>query len=163
MFWLLASLLSWSSKSSRKTLLSKNVLQRRTLSTLQYLNSPLPNFTQQCPLVLKSALNEHNCMFSLRWRRSRSLSHGYYSQKHRALTNLLYWKQHYASITSIQRLFKNITKHKQKLHFSLRSLGHFSSEVLARHKELCIQCDFMSVLHVLFMPGSKHAEIKFNQ
>ena len=80
------------------------------------------------------------------------------------VANLLYWKKHYAAITSIPRLFKDITKHKQQLHFCLRCLGHFSSEeVLSRHMKLCTRDDFMSVLHVLPMPGSKQAQIKFNQ
>ena len=44
---------------------------------------------------------------------------------HVRVANLLDWKQHYAPITSIQRLFKDITKHKQQLHFCLRCLGYF--------------------------------------
>ena len=85
-------------------------------------------------------------------------------KNHVRMANLLNWKQHYAPITSIQRLFKVITKHKKQKHFCLRCLGHFSSEeVLARHKELSTRNDFMSVLHVLPMPGSKQAQIKFNQ
>ena len=68
---------------------------------------------------------------------------------HERVANLLYWKQYYAPITSIQRLFKDITKHKEQKHFCLRCLGHFSSkEVLERQKELCTRDDFMSVLHV---------------
>ena len=80
------------------------------------------------------------------------------------VANLLYWKEHYAPITNIHRFFKDITKHKQQLQFCLRCLGHFSSEkVLARHKKLCTRDDVMSVLHVLPVPNSKHAQIKFNQ
>ena len=86
------------------------------------------------------------------------------SKNHKRVANLLYWKKHYAPITSIPRLFKDITKHKQQLHFCLQCLGHFTfEEVLARHKQLCIRDDFMSVLHVLPTPGSKQAQIKFNQ
>ena len=78
------------------------------------------------------------------------------------VANLLYWKEHYAPITSIPRLFADITKHNPQKHFCLRCLGHFSSEeVFARHNELCTQDDFMSVLYVLPSPGSKQAEIKF--
>ena len=78
------------------------------------------------------------------------------------VANFLYWKDHYAPITSIPRLFADITKHKPQKHFCLRCLGHFSSEeVLARHKELCIRDDFMSVLHVLPTPGSKQEQLKF--
>ena len=85
-------------------------------------------------------------------------------KNHERVANLLYWKEHYAPITSIPRLFSDITKHTNQKHFCLRCLGHFSSEeVLARHKELCTRDDFMSVLHVLPTPGSKQAQIKFNQ
>ena len=44
------------------------------------------------------------------------------------VVNLLYWKKHYAPITSISRLFSDITKHGNQKHFCLRCLGHFSSE-----------------------------------
>ena len=85
-------------------------------------------------------------------------------KNHERLANLLYWKNHYAPITSIRRLFSDITKHNPQKHFCYRCFGHFSSEnVLARHKELCTRDDFVSVLHVLPVPGSKQAEIKFNQ
>ena len=61
-------------------------------------------------------------------------------------------------------MFKDITKHKEQTHFCLRCLGHFSSqEILKRHNELYTKNDFMSVLHVLSVPGSKQAQIKFNQ
>ena len=57
-------------------------------------------------------------------------------------TNLLYWKEHYAPINSIPRLFSDITKHGNQRHFCHRCLGHFSSEeVLARHQELCTRDD----------------------
>ena len=80
------------------------------------------------------------------------------------VANLLYWKEHYAPITNVHRLFKDITKHKQQLQFCLQCVNHFSSEeVLARHKKLCTRDDFLSVLHVLPVPGSKHEQIKFNQ
>ena len=60
--------------------------------------------------------------------------------------------------------FSKILQNKQQLQFCLGCLGHFSSEeVLARHKKLCTRDDFMSALHVLPVPGSKHAQIKFNQ
>ena len=78
------------------------------------------------------------------------------------VANLLYWKDHYAPITSIPHLFADITKHNPQKHFRLRCLGHFSSEeVLARHKELCTRADFMSVLNVLPTPGSKQDQLKF--
>ena len=85
-------------------------------------------------------------------------------KNHESVANLLYWQQHYAQIISIPRLFSDITKHNHQTHFCLRCLGHFSSEeVLARHNKLCTRDDFMSVLHVLPVPGSKQAQIKFNK
>ena len=76
--------------------------------------------------------------------------------------NLLYWNEHYATITSITRLFSEITKHGHQNNFCLRCLGHLSlKEVLARHKELCTRDDFMSVLHVFPTPGSKQFQLKF--
>ena len=76
--------------------------------------------------------------------------------------NLLYWKEHYAPIGSILRLFKDITNHKEQQNICLRCLGHFKTkESYARHKELCTCDDFMSVLHVLSAPGSKQAQLKF--
>ena len=45
---------------------------------------------------------------------------------YKRVANLLYWKEHYAPIINIHRLFKNITKHKQQLQFCLRCLGHLS-------------------------------------
>ena len=78
------------------------------------------------------------------------------------VANLLYWKEHYAPIASIPRLFKDITKHKEQQNICLRCLGHFYTEKsFARHKELCTRDDFMSVLHVLPAPGSKQAQLKF--
>ena len=76
--------------------------------------------------------------------------------------NFLYWKKHYAPITSIPRLFLDITKHGNQKHFCLRCLGHYTTEeVFARHKELCTRDDFMSVLHVLPAPNSIEAQLKF--
>ena len=80
------------------------------------------------------------------------------------VANILYWKDHYAPITSIPRLFSDITKHNHQKQFCLRYLGHFLlEEVLARQKELYTRDDFMSVLHVLPTPGSNQAQIEFNQ
>ena len=78
------------------------------------------------------------------------------------VANLLYWMKHYAPITSIRRLFSDITKHTHQNRFCIWCLGHFSSdEVLARHKEYCIRDDFISARHVLPTPGSKQAQLKF--
>ena len=77
--------------------------------------------------------------------------------------NLFYWKEHYAPITSILRLFSDITKHDHEYQICLRCLGHFrTEESVALHKKLCTRDDFMSVLHVLPAPGSKQAQLKFN-
>ena len=59
-------------------------------------------------------------------------------------------------------MFKNITKHKEQKNICLRCLGHFKTkESYGRHKELCTRDYFMSVLHVLSVPGSKQAQLKF--
>ena len=85
-------------------------------------------------------------------------------KNHESVTNLLYLKDHYAPITSIPRLFSNITKHGYEHQICLRCLGHFrTKESYARHKQLCTRDDFMSVLHVLPTAGSKQAQINFNQ
>ena len=76
--------------------------------------------------------------------------------------NLLYWKEHYAPITCISRLFSEFRKHPNQKQFCLRCLGYFSSEeVLARHQNLCTRDDLMSVLYVLTAPGTEQAQRKF--
>ena len=83
-------------------------------------------------------------------------------KNYQRVANLLYWKKHSAPITSILRLFSEITKHGNQKHFCFRCIKQFlSEEVFARHKELCTREDFMSVLLVLFMQGSKQAQLKF--
>ena len=85
-------------------------------------------------------------------------------KNYKRAANLLYLKEHYAPITNIHSLFKDITKHKQQLQLYQRYFGHLSlEENFARHKKLCTLDDFMSVLHVLPVPGSNHAKIKFSQ
>ena len=80
------------------------------------------------------------------------------------VVNLHNWKNHYAPITSIPRLFSDITNHVNQKHFCLRCLGHFScKQVLARNIELCTRDDFISVFHVYPVPVSKQAQIKFNK
>ena len=76
--------------------------------------------------------------------------------------NFFYWKEHYAPITSIFRLFSDITKHDHEHQICLRCLGHFrTEESFARHKKLCTRDDFMSIVHVLPSPNSKQAQLKF--
>ena len=78
------------------------------------------------------------------------------------VANLLYWKDHFAPITSIPRLFSDITKHGHEHQICIRCLGHFhTEESYERHKKLCTLNDFMSVLHVLPSPGSKQVQLKF--
>ena len=61
-------------------------------------------------------------------------------------------------------MISDITRHDNEHQICLRCLGHLrTEESYARHKQLCTRDDFMSVLHVRPMPGSKQAEIKFNQ
>ena len=51
------------------------------------------------------------------------------------VANLLYRKEHFAPITSIPRLFSDITKHGHEHQICLRCLGHFrTEESVACHK-----------------------------
>ena len=80
---------------------------------------------------------------------------------HQRVANFFYWNGHYAPITSIEKLFYDITKQTESKDFSRRCLGHFSSkEVFAIHKELCTWDDFMSVLHLFPTPKSKQSQLK---
>ena len=80
------------------------------------------------------------------------------------VANLFYWKNHFAPIANISRLFNDLTKGKREHQICLRCFGHFQTEeLLSRHIELCTRDDFMSVLHVLPVPGWNQAQIKFNQ
>ena len=59
-------------------------------------------------------------------------------------------------------MFSDIIKHDHEHQICLRCFKNFrTKESYARHKQLCTQNDFMSMLHVLFTPGSKQAQIKF--
>ena len=83
---------------------------------------------------------------------------------HERVANILYWKEHYAPITNISRLFSDITKHGHEHQICLRCLGHLQTEeTFARHKQLCTRDDVLSVLYVLPTLCSKQAQIKFNQ
>ena len=85
-------------------------------------------------------------------------------KNHKRVANLLYWKEHFSPIISIPHLFSDITKHGHVHNICLRCLGHFySPEILSRHQQLCTRDDFMSVLHVLPVPGTERAQLKFNQ
>ena len=77
--------------------------------------------------------------------------------------NLFYWKEHYAPISDISRLFGDFTRSRQKHHMCTRCLGFFTTaDILARHKQLCTRTDFMSVLHLLPAPDTEYAHIKFS-
>ena len=104
-------------------------------------------------------------VFSLLYDKGRARHPLVISRKnHERVANLLYWKNHYAPITSIPRLFSDITKHDHEHLICLCCLGHFRTEKsYARHNQLCTRDDFMSVHHVLPTQGSKQAEIKFDQ
>ena len=83
-------------------------------------------------------------------------------KNYQRMANLLYWKEDYAPITNITRLFSDITNHDHEYQICLRCLGHFQTEEsFARHKQLCTENEFMSVLNVLNTPGSKQAQLKF--
>ena len=74
--------------------------------------------------------------------------------------SLLYWNEHYAPISNIDRLFADISKHQGRIFFCIRCLGHLTTpEILARHQKLCSRKDFMSVDHVLPQPGSGESNI----
>ena len=51
---------------------------------------------------------------------------------HERVANLLYWKNHYAPITSIYRLFSDITKHVINKQLCLPCLGHFHRNMILR-------------------------------
>ena len=73
--------------------------------------------------------------------------------------NLLYLKEHYAPITSVSRLFSNITKHREQKHFYLRCTFE---DILMRHQTQCSREDYMSVLHVLPLTDSQDCELRFS-
>ena len=136
----------------RATLYKEEMFQRYHLDTIPY--PIIPNDVHLYEDQLQMNINVVFFDDEGRARHSVLISR----KKHERMANLLYWKQHYAPITRILRLFLDITKHNPQKHFCLQCLGQFSSEeVFARHKKLCTRDDFMSVLHVLPTPGSKQA------
>ena len=78
--------------------------------------------------------------------------------------NLLYWDEHYAPITDIPRLFRDISKHNERKNICIRCLGSFyTNEFLAKHQRICTREDFMSVVHVITAAESEQAHITFKQ
>ena len=113
---------------NRANLYSEEIFERNGLVNLPY---PIgPNDVQLYEDQLQININ----VFSFFDNEGRARHQLVISQKnYDCVANILYWKQHYAPITSIPRLFSDITKHNHQKHFCLRCLGHFSSEeVLAR-------------------------------
>ena len=69
--------------------------------------------------------------------------------------NLLYFKQHYAWIKDLSRLFKDVTTHNERTFFCKRCLGHFTQEAtLERHQKLCTRENYISTLHIFPEPDS---------
>ena len=84
MLRLRTSLFYRTSQSSRKALLSSNSLQSLNVSAPPSWHSPIPNLTQRCPFVRRSASDEYQCVLLFWWRRPRSPSSGDQPQKPRA-------------------------------------------------------------------------------
>ncbi|KAF0147428.1 MAG: hypothetical protein FD143_3066 [Ignavibacteria bacterium] len=77
------------------------------------------------------------------------------SKTHKIQIDLLFFKEHYAWIKHFSRFACDISKHKGKLFFCKRCLGHFSSEaVLIRHKGNCLKDDYCQVIYTMPPPGS---------
>ena len=51
--------------------------------------------------------------------------------------NLLYWDEHYAPITDINRLFNDLTKNGHRTNMCLRCLGHFKRQPHLRNTSVC--------------------------
>ena len=84
-------------------------------------------------------------------------------QNYLRTANLLYWNKHYAPISSVSRLFYDITNHRETKHLCLRCLQHFTFEdVLKRHQKQCSREDFMSVLHVLPTTDLQECVLRFS-
>ena len=63
-------------------------------------------------------------------------------KNHERVANLLYWKNQYAPIANIYRLFRDLFKGNRDHQILLHCLGHFQTkEVLNRHKVLCTRDD----------------------
>ena len=141
----------------RANLYTNEMFQRHYLDTLLYLISP--NDVHLYEDQLQININ----VFSFFDDEGRAGHPLMISRKNYDLVaKLLYWKDHFAPITSIPRLFSDITKHDQQHQICIRYLGHFHTEKsYMRHKELCTRNDFMSVLHVLPSPCSKQTQLKF--
>ena len=64
--------------------------------------------------------------------------------------DLIFFKDHYAWIKDFGRFACDITKHKGKLYFCKRCLGHFNSEaVLNRHSGNCLKDDYCQVIYTM--------------
>ena len=143
----------------RPSLYKEEMFQRYKLDTLPY-----PNHPNDVHLY-KDKLQMNINVFSFFDDEGRARHPLVISRtNHKRVANLFYWTEHYSPISSIPHLFSDIKKHGHVHNICLRCLGHFfSPETLLRHQQLCTRDDFMSVLHVLSVPGTQRAQIKFNQ
>ena len=144
---------------SRANLYNDEMFQRHNLDTLPYPISPNDVHLYEDQLQINiTVFSFFDCQ--VRARHPLVINRKNYAR----VTNLLYWNNHYTPVANISRLCNDLTKGKQEHQICLRCLGYFrTEESYARHKQLTTRDDFMSVLHVLPVPGSKQAEIKFTQ
>ena len=107
----------------RATLYKEEMFQRHNLDTLLY--PIIPNDVHLYVDLLKMNIN----VFSFFDDEGHARHPLTISRKsHERVVNLLYWKDHYAQITSLFRLFSDITKHDHEQQICLRCLGHFCTE-----------------------------------
>ncbi len=72
---------------------------------------------------------------------------------------LLFWDDHYAWITSLEKLMFDSNKHQERKFICDRCLGHFTTnDIRNRHASLCNRADFDTKLFTLPDPGTR---IKF--
>lgn len=81
----------------------------------------------------------------------------YISQKEFDQTvDLLYWDEHYAWIKSFSRFMGDVNRHKGKLFWCKRCLGHFQREqALETHKLYCRRIDYSDQIFTMPEEGSK--------
>ena len=80
------------------------------------------------------------------------------------MADFLYWNEYYAQIANKFRLFTDVSGRPNKTFICRRCLGHFKTEeTLKRHKQLCSRVDFMSVVHLLLVPGTDWSYIRFKE
>ena len=104
----------------RATLYNDNMFHRHRLDTISYHISPndvhLDEDQVQMNINVFSFFNDEGST-----RHFLIISRKNYER----VANLLYWKEHYAPITNISRLFSDITKHNPKSNFVSAALATF--------------------------------------